>query len=103
MERLGHAEERLVAFDDVPRRVDPEVAQQRDHAGQDLGHPAAHRRRVDVLQPQVTHAVGQQQELFDHLGPDDLPVVLETVAHVGVAVPVPSWTISRRSSSSVQT
>ena len=103
MERLGNAEERLVAFDDIPRRVNSEVTQQRDHAGQDLSHPAADRRRVDVLEPPVTHTIGQHQELVDYLRPDDLAVVLETIAHAGSSVLEPSRTISRRSSSSVRT
>ena len=60
VKRLCHSEEGLIAFDDVPCRVDAEVAKQWDHAGQDLGDTTAHRGGVDVLESEVTDTVGKQ-------------------------------------------
>ena len=42
MEGLGHGVERLVPLDDVPGGVHAQFPQERDHAGEDLRHPAPH-------------------------------------------------------------
>ena len=48
VDRLRHLEERLVAADDAPVGLQALVVEQRHHRTQQLRHPAAVRRRVEV-------------------------------------------------------
>ena len=68
---LGDGEEPLVAADDVPAGVDADLLEQGDHPGQDLGHPAADGRRVDVLDHPALEQAAEVKEHVDVLSADD--------------------------------
>ena len=81
VELLGRGEELRVARDRLPRGLDPQVALERDEARQDLRHPAALGRRVDVDDAGPGQGAGQLAQVIDHLAAGRLGVGLERGSH----------------------
>src|SRR5207249_12256684 len=98
VELLGDREERLPAADHVPARVDPDLAQERDEPGQDLGDPAPDRRRIDILYRSPAQAVAEEAQLLDGGGAHERGVRVEGGRHGSsrdrrrcVIIPVNRW------------
>jgi hypothetical protein len=76
VDRLRHGEEGGLGHDGLPAGHEPEVAQERHHRVQDLGHAAAVRRSVDVQDAQAAQRRGQPPQLAHDLGTGALGVRL---------------------------
>jgi hypothetical protein len=74
VDRLGHLEEGLVAADDPPVRHQPLIVEQRHHRAQQLGDPAAVRRRVDVKHPGAAQRARGAADRVDQIVGGDSPV-----------------------------
>ena len=79
VDRLGDGEELVAAVDHVPFGVDPDVAEQRDVRGEQLGDAAAVRRGVEVEHPGTAQGLGQGTDPFEGSGLDDVGVVVEVL------------------------
>ena len=103
VEGLGDLEERRLALDDVPARLDAEFAEERHHPIEQFGHTAPNQRRVDVLEPPMLDLVGRDLQFVDDLRADDRPVVCEAGTHACGSGVSASATMASLSSSSVRT
>ena len=75
MHQLGRVEELLAPDDDLPLRLDADVAHQRHERVEDLGDAAAERGRRQVQHLQPLELLGELVDLLDERAPDKVRVV----------------------------
>ena len=75
VEQLRDVEELLAPEDDLPVALEAGVAHQRDQRVEDLGHPAAHRRRAQVQHALAPERLRQRLDLLHERAADQVPVI----------------------------
>ena len=75
VDRLRHVEELVLAVNDAPLRLEPDVLHERDERVEDLGHAAAEGRRGEMQDALAGQGLGKHADLVGERATRDRDVV----------------------------